>query len=119
MMFVFPVCRLVSRRCHNISTIHQLSPAPLQNRACAIYAHGSSNGLLLSAMRSSSVNIFHPLLCAVDVSLLRSSICRPLPSGGITRFHRYYGSIRLPAPHLPSSLLRSSGHTPVSREAAG
>jgi len=57
-MFVFPVCRLVSRRCHNISTIHQLSPAPLQNRACAIYAHGSSNGLLLSAMRSSSVNIF-------------------------------------------------------------
>src|SRR5437016_5484841 len=53
-------------------------------------------------MRSNSVNIFSPLLCAVDVSLLRSSICRPLPSGGITRFHRYYGSIRFPAPLLPS-----------------
>ena len=119
-MFVFPVCRLVSRRCHIISTIHQLSPAPLQNRACAIYAHGSSIGLLLSAIRSSSVNIFSPLLCAVDVSLLRSSICRPLPSGGITRLLRYYGSIRLPASYLPSlPLFGCRGILPFSEEAAG
>ena len=30
MVFVFSVCRLVSRRCHIISTLHQLSPAPLR-----------------------------------------------------------------------------------------
>jgi hypothetical protein len=28
--FVFSVCRLVSRRCHIISTFHQLAPAPLR-----------------------------------------------------------------------------------------
>ncbi len=28
--FVFSVCRLVSRRCHDISTFHRLAPAPLR-----------------------------------------------------------------------------------------
>jgi len=28
LMFVFSVCRLISRRCHIISTIHPLAPAP-------------------------------------------------------------------------------------------
>jgi len=39
--FAFSVGRLVSRRCHIISTFHQLVSCPSQNRACAINAHGS------------------------------------------------------------------------------
>ena len=31
-------------------------------------------------------------------------MCSLLPSSGITRLHRYYEAIRLPMPHLPSSL---------------
>ncbi len=41
--FVFSVCRLVSRRCHAISSILGCPTRPSQNRACAIYAHGSSH----------------------------------------------------------------------------
>jgi hypothetical protein len=32
MRFVFSVCRLVSRRCHNISSILKLHSSPSQNR---------------------------------------------------------------------------------------
>ena len=43
-----------------------------------------------AAMRSSFVPTVSPLLCAASVSLLCSTICRLLPSGGITRLHWYY-----------------------------
>ena len=42
MMFVFSVCRLVSRRCHNISAIPQLCPRPSQNRTKGFPPSGSS-----------------------------------------------------------------------------
>ena len=43
-------------------------------------------------------------LCAVNVSLVKAMISNSLSSIGITRFHRYYAVIRLPARHLVSSL---------------
>ena len=52
-----------------------------------------------------------PLLCAAGVSLLCSTICRLLPSSGITRLRWYYETIRLPATDLPSSLWAVVGHT--------
>ena len=42
MTFVFSVCRLVSRRCHNISAIHQLCLTPSQNRTSGFPISGSS-----------------------------------------------------------------------------
>ncbi|MDX6499114.1 MAG: hypothetical protein QOG23_2374 [Blastocatellia bacterium] len=95
-----------------------LSPVascPSQNRACAINAHGSpdnhsgSDGI--APMRSSFVSTGFPLLCAAGVSLLCSTICRLLPSGGITRLRWYYETIRLPAAVLLSSLWAVVGHT--------
>jgi len=62
-------------------------------------------------MRSSFVATASPLLCAAGVSLLCSTICRLLPSSGITRLHWYYETIRLPAALLPSSLCAVVGHT--------
>ena len=40
--FVFSVCRLVSRRCHSISPIHQLCLSPSQNRTNGFPISGSS-----------------------------------------------------------------------------
>ena len=94
-----------------------LSPVgscPSQNRACAINAHGSPDnhsGSDRTPMRSSFVSTASPLLCAAGVSLLCSTICRLLPSSGITRLHWYYETIRLPAAVLPSSLWAVVGHT--------
>src|SRR3989441_11567359 len=62
-------------------------------------------------MRSSLVSAGSPLLRPAGVSLLCSTICRLLPSDGITRLHRYYETIRLPAALLPSSLCAVVGHT--------
>ena len=42
MRFVFSVCRLVSRRCHSISAIHQLCLSPSQNRTKGFPLYGSS-----------------------------------------------------------------------------
>src|SRR5215471_7641337 len=42
MTFVFSVCRLVSRRCHTISAIHQLRLKPSQNRTNGFPISGSS-----------------------------------------------------------------------------
>jgi hypothetical protein len=42
MTFVFSVCRLVSRRCHTISAIHQLRLKPSQNRTSGLPTSGSS-----------------------------------------------------------------------------
>src|SRR4029077_14477523 len=40
--FVFSVCRLVSRRCHSISALHQLCLSPSQNRTNGFPISGSS-----------------------------------------------------------------------------
>src|SRR5215475_9478131 len=64
-----------------------------------------------AAMRSSFVVTVSPPLGADDVSLLCLTICRLLPSGGITRPHWYYETIRLPAAGLPSSLWAVVRHT--------
>jgi hypothetical protein len=45
MKCVFSVCRLVSRRCHNISAIHQLCLTPSQNRTSRCPPSGSSFNL--------------------------------------------------------------------------
>jgi len=42
MMFVFSVCRLVSRRCHSISALHRLCLPPSQNRTNGFPISGSS-----------------------------------------------------------------------------
>jgi hypothetical protein len=52
MKFVFSVCRLVSRRCHNISAIHQLCLTPSQNRTSSFPTSGSSFNL--SALQKGS-----------------------------------------------------------------
>ena len=92
-----------------------VASCPSQNRACAINAHGSpdnhSGSDRIALMRSSFVATASPLLCAAGVSLLCSTICRLLPSSGITRLRRYYETIRLPAAVLPSSLCAVVGHT--------
>ena len=41
MKFVFSVCRLVYRRCHNISSLAKLFSSPSQNRASGFPTHGS------------------------------------------------------------------------------
>ena len=110
--FVLSVCRLVSRRCHIISTFHQLVPAP-RRTVRAQLTHMAPQTIIrgLAPMRSSFVATASPLLCAAGVSLLCSTICRLLPSGGITRLRWYYETIRLPAAVLPSSLCAVVGHT--------
>ena len=72
------------------------------------------------AMRRSLVVTESPLLCAVGVSLPRSTLRRLLPSSGITRLRRYYEAIRLPASHrsvLPC--FGCSDRLPPSEEDAG
>ena len=98
---------------HHFS-LSPVASCPSQNRACAINAHGSPDSHSRSdsaAMRSSFVATASPPRCAAGVSLLRSTICRLLPSGGITRLRWYYETIRLPAAVLPSSLWAVVGHT--------
>jgi len=118
-MFVFSVCRLVSRRCHNIPAIHQLYPSPSQNRACAINAHGSSHGpsrgivRAFLATRRSLVVTASPLLGTDGVSSRRSTMCRLLSSRGITPLHGYYKAIRLPTrdkPLLPFTIVGTLSH---------
>jgi hypothetical protein len=55
-------------------------------------------------MRSSFVSTGSPSPCTDGISSLRAIMCSLLPSSGITHLHSYYEAIRLPAPHLPSSL---------------
>src|SRR5262245_37409101 len=62
-------------------------------------------------MQSRFIPTVSPPLGADDVSLLCSTICRLLPSSGITRLLRYYETIRLPAAGLPSSLWAVVRHT--------
>ena len=89
-----------------------VSSCPSQNRACAINAHGSpDNHSGFDRTSRCGAVLWPPLLCAAGVSLLCSTICRLLPSSGITRLRWYYETIRLPATVLPSSLCAVVGHT--------
>ena len=99
-MFVFSVCRLVSRRCHNISTIPRLSAAP-HRTVLALLTHTAphmchSRAVFGRAMRCNFVSTDSPRLCAGGVSSHRPALCCLLSSGGVTRHLRYYETIRLP-----------------------
>ena len=97
---MFSVCRLVSRRCYYISTIRQLSAAPLRT-VLALLTHTAphmchSRAVFGRAMRCNFVSTNSPRLCAGGVSSHRSTLCCLLSSGGVTRHLRYYETIRLP-----------------------
>src|SRR3990172_5650849 len=100
---------LVSRRCHIISTIHQLALAPLRT-VLALFTHTAPHIVSLhdhpafSAVRCSFVSTDSPLLRAEGVSSHRATMCSFLPSSSITRLLWYSEAIRLPVSHLPSSL---------------
>ena len=51
-------------------------------------------------------------LSTAEVSSRNIAPCSPLPSGGITRFHRYYGTVRMPVTLLPSSVSCPAYHSP-------
>ena len=70
-------------------------------------------------MRRSFVATDCPLLSTVGVSSRRATICGLLSSSGVTRLHRYYEPIRLPAHFLPSSLFGCYGILPLREECAG
>ena len=61
-----------------------------------------------------SVALRSPPLCAVEISLRNIAPCSPLPSSGITRFHRYYETVRLPVNHLPSFVSCPAYHITIS-----
>jgi hypothetical protein len=50
-MFVFSVYRLVSRRCHNISTMYPLAPAPYET--ILSYHHYRGNDIIYYVLKSS------------------------------------------------------------------
>ncbi len=60
-------CRLVSRRCHNISAIHQLHPSPSQNRTSGFPTSGSS--------LKHSAGSYPCSVCGHSISRLESCLC--------------------------------------------
>jgi hypothetical protein len=70
MRFVFSVCRLISQRCHNISSISELHSSPSQNRASSFPTHGSS--------------ICHSASFRLSVSDLCSLLIHSLHSGSVS-----------------------------------
>jgi len=65
--------------------------------------HSSSNAF--PAMRCNFVDtLCSSLLCTMHVSLQRRCCRGGLSSSRITRYHRYYATIRLPEPHQLFSL---------------
>ena len=102
---MFSVSRLVSRRCHNISTILQLSPAPLRT-ALAQFTHAAPRKIIhqITSRRCEAV-LFPPVLRVWARPMFphsARSLRRLLSSSGITRLHRYYEAIRLPKSHRSS-----------------
>jgi hypothetical protein len=69
-----------------------------------------------SAMLSSFVSTIYPPLWTADVSSLRATMCSLLSSSSITRLHWYNEAIRLPAPHLPSSLFSCPAYSLFKRK---
>ena len=117
-MFVFSICRLVSRRCHNISTLYPLAPAPhRQNRTCRFSASGSSGRLTDRSLIADSVLLImlSQVLCPALSPFLDTPASQSLPSTATTRLPWYYGLIRLPVPH-PQNLVSSVPSTPLQRK---
>ena len=86
---MFSVCRLLSRRCHDISSILQLTPAPLRTGQAAfpyIRLLGSHSASLFAySCQVSSHRYFTP--CIVSLFLLSRPTNRgDLRSAGVTRF---------------------------------
>lgn len=79
----------------------------------------NSRILSLSAMRRSFVATDFPSLGTVGVASRRATICGLLSSSGVTRLHRYYETIRLPAHLLPSSLFGCYGILPLRKGCTG
>lgn len=57
MKFVFSVCRLVSRRCHNISSVPELFPSPAQNRTSGFPTSDSSVNHSVSLRSTTRVQV--------------------------------------------------------------
>ena len=74
--------------------VNRSMPAAASPRYRSDYPRSNLQAFL--AMRSSFVFTDSPRLGTDGMSSLRSTICRLLPSSGITRLHRYYETIRLP-----------------------
>jgi hypothetical protein len=90
-------CRLVSRRCHTISTIHPLLPAPRRTGRGALH-HPPPSLNPPRTLGKTSKSRGHGLSRSVSghVSLTRSFKPAPLCSVCIIRPHRSYGCLRLP-----------------------
>ena len=86
-------CRLVSRRCHTISTIQPLLPAPRRTGRGAL--HHPAPSLNPPQTGQSRCHGFSRSVSA-HVSLTCSFKPAPLCSVCITRPHRSYGCLRLP-----------------------
>jgi len=86
--FVFSVCRLVSRRCHNISTIPSVVPRSLRRSGQADFPYIRLFGQLFRFLLSMSGQCSSILtLCIVSMFLLSRAINRgDLRSAEISRF---------------------------------
>ncbi len=94
--------RLVSRRCHIISTIDPLPPGPSQNRTWCVTPSGSqfessTEASSLCVKRASLVVMVSIRSVSGHVSPTRSPKPAPLCSTRVTRLHRSYGCLRLPS----------------------
>ena len=93
-------CRLVSRRCHTISTIQPLLPAPRRTGLGVLHHPAPSLSpprrlnLLCRMGQSRCHGFFRPV--SAHVSLTCPLKPAPLCSACITRPHRSYGCLRLP-----------------------
>ncbi len=123
MRFVFSVCRLVSRRCHHISTIHQLAPAP-HRTGRAVFPHPAlQTGSHRSRVDFSST-ISDSRFSFVDNSLL--ALCPLIVSPprytclSTSSLHRHYPVSLVqwvdPTTYAPSpGLVSSASGTPFKR----
>ena len=97
-------CRLVSRRCHTISTIQPVLPAPRRTGRGALHHPAPSlnpPSVELLGKTSKSVVMVFVRSVSVHVSLTRSFKPAPLCSICITRPRRPYGCLRLPTASAP------------------
>jgi len=116
LMFVFSVCRLVSRRCHSISTMYPLAPAPHRIPPWRD-SSGKFTGRRHKSKSESLAAISDSRFSLVDnafigsVSLIVSPpryTCLSTPSlhPALAGLQRYYELIRLPVPHPQPSFPR-------------